>query len=99
MVSDTRKKMSLILRVGWVWTLEINVTIFSVTNWAGRVGLNPNMYDVILFSLFYFELFPNRNFGVKSMLCFTWPTKVRYQNPGYAQYCQAPGPSLDQPGP
>ena len=42
--------MSLILRVGWVWTLEKYVTKFYVTNWEGRVGLKPNMYDVTLFS-------------------------------------------------
>ena len=46
--------MSLIDRVGWVWTLEENVTEFYVTNWVDRVGLNPNMYDVdvTFFSLF-----------------------------------------------
>ena len=27
-------------------------------NWMGRVGLNPNMYDVTLFSLFFIEGFP-----------------------------------------
>ena len=51
--------MSLILGVGWVWTLEKNVTKLYVTNWEGRVGKNPNMYNVTLFSLFLFELFPN----------------------------------------
>ena len=45
--------MSLIHRVGWVWTLEKNVT-----NSEGRVGLDPNMYDVTLFT-FFFEVFPN----------------------------------------
>ena len=50
--------MSLILRVGWVWTLGKYVTKFYVTNWESRVGLNPNMYDVTLFSLFFFEGFP-----------------------------------------
>ena len=40
--------MSLILRVGWVWTLEK-----YVTNWEGRVGLNPNIYDVTLVNLFF----------------------------------------------
>ena len=49
--------MSLILRVGWVWTLEKNVTKSYVTNWEGRMGLDPNMYDVTLFTLF-FEVFP-----------------------------------------
>ena len=43
--------MSLIHRVGWVKTLEEYVTKFYVTNWVGRVGLNPNMYYVTLFSL------------------------------------------------
>ena len=47
--------MSLILRVGWVCTLEKYVTKFYVTNWEGRVGLNPNMYDVTLFSLFFLK--------------------------------------------
>ena len=56
--------MSLILRVGWVWTLEKNVTKLYVTNWEGRVGLNPNMYDVTLFSLFFFEGFPNNCFEI-----------------------------------
>ena len=46
--------MSLILRLGWVMTLEKYVTKFYVTNWEGRVSLNPNMYDVTLFSLFLF---------------------------------------------
>ena len=32
--------MSLIQRVGWVQTLEKNVTKFYVTNWEGRVGLD-----------------------------------------------------------
>ena len=45
--------MSLIHRVGWVWTLEKNVT-----NLEGRVGLDPKMYDVTLFT-FFFEVFPN----------------------------------------
>jgi hypothetical protein len=46
--------MSLILRVGWVWPLEKYVTKFYVTNWEGRVGLNPNMYhvEVVMFTLF-----------------------------------------------
>ena len=55
MMSDKRKKLlfkSLILRVGWVWTLEKCITKFYVTNWEGRVGLNPNLYDVTLFNLF-----------------------------------------------
>ena len=47
--------MSLILRVGWVWTLEKYVTKFYVTNLEGRVGLNPNLYDVTLFSLFFLK--------------------------------------------
>ena len=47
--------MSLILRVGWVWTLGKYVTKFYVTNWESRVGLNPNMYDVTLFSLFFLK--------------------------------------------
>ena len=42
---------------------------------------------------------PKRKFKVKSIWCLTWPTKVRCQNPVYVQYCQAPGPSLDEPGP
>ena len=50
--------MSLILRVGWVWTLEKYVIKFYVTNWEGRLGLNPNIYDVTLFSDFFFEGFP-----------------------------------------
>ena len=45
--------MSLIHRVGWVQTLEKNVTKFYVTSWEGRVGLKPNMYDVTLFSPFF----------------------------------------------
>ena len=44
--------MSLILRVGWVWTSEKYVIKFYVTNWKGRVGLNTKMYNVTLFSLF-----------------------------------------------
>ena len=32
----------------------IYVTKFYVTNWEGRVGLDPNMYDVTNFSLFLF---------------------------------------------
>ena len=55
--------MSLILRVGWVWTLEKYVTKFFVTNWEGRVGLNPNMYDVTLFSLFFLKAFLNNGYG------------------------------------
>ena len=31
-------------------TLEKYVTKFYFTNWEGRVGLKPNMYDVTLFS-------------------------------------------------
>ena len=54
--------MSLILRVGWVCTLEKYVTKFYVTNWEGRMGLNPNMYDVTVFNLF-FEGFPKANLG------------------------------------
>ena len=62
--------MSLILRVGWVWTLEKYVTKFYVTNWEGRVGLNPNMYDVTLFSLFFFEGFPNKTVMTFSIVYF-----------------------------
>ena len=51
--------MSLILRVGWVLNSEKYVTKFLVTNWEGRVGLDPNMYDVTLLDLFFFEGFPN----------------------------------------
>ena len=32
-----------------------NVTKFYVTNWEGRVGSDPNMYDVTLFTLFFFN--------------------------------------------
>ena len=39
--------------------MDKNVTKFYVTNWEGRVGLDPNMYDVTNFSLFFFEGFPN----------------------------------------
>ena len=56
MISVNRKRllfMSLILGVGWVWTLEKNVTKFYVTNWEGKVGLDPNIYNVTLFSLFF----------------------------------------------
>ena len=35
--------------------LEENITKFYVTNWEGRVGLNPNMYNVTLFSLFFLK--------------------------------------------
>ena len=58
MISDSRTKlffMSLILRVGWVWTLEKYVIKFYVTNWEGRVGLDPNMYNVTNFSLFFLK--------------------------------------------
>ena len=64
MISDNRTKiifMSLILRVGWVWTVEKYVTKFYVTNWEGRVGLSPNMYDVTLFSLFFLKASLNHN--------------------------------------
>ena len=47
--------MSLILRVGWVWTSEKYVIKFYVTNWEGRSGLNPNIYDVTLFSDFFLK--------------------------------------------
>ena len=33
--------------------MEKNVTKFYVTNWEGRVDLDPNMYDVTNFSLFF----------------------------------------------
>ena len=69
MISQTVEQklffMSLILRVGWVWTLEKYVTKFYVTNWEGRVSLNPNMYNVTLFGLFFFEGFPK---GILSIL-------------------------------
>ena len=52
--------MSLILRLGWVWTLEKYVTKFFVTNWEGRVGLDPNMYDVTNFSLFFLKASLNK---------------------------------------
>ena len=64
MISDNRTKivfMSLILRVGWVWTLEKYVTKFYVTIWDGRGGLNPNIY--VRCQCFLFEGFPY-------MLCF-----------------------------
>ena len=35
--------------------MEKNVTKFYVTNWEGRVGLDPNMYDVTNFSLFFLK--------------------------------------------
>ena len=70
--------MSLILRVGWVWTLEKYVTKFYVTNWEGRVGLNPNMYNVTLFSLFFFEGFPN-----VQVVSFTISTLHAYFNSKY----------------
>ena len=44
--------MSLILGVWLVWTSEKYVIKFYVTDWEGRVGLNPNMYNVTLFSFF-----------------------------------------------
>ena len=45
-----------------------NVTKFYVTNWEGMVmvGLDPNMYDVTLLDLFFFEGFPNPNW----LLCY-----------------------------
>ena len=57
-LNDLRQKkktlfMSLILRVGWVWTLEKYVIKVYVTNWEGMVGLNPNMYNVTLLTLFF----------------------------------------------
>ena len=66
--------MALIHRVGWVWTLEENVTRFYVTNLVGRVGLNPNMIHPLSFFIhpsfisrllsfsacFFIELFPNK---------------------------------------
>ena len=33
--------------------MEKNVTKFYVTNWEGRVGSDPNMYDVTLLDLFF----------------------------------------------
>ena len=38
---------------------------------------------------------PNRNFWVSQYDA----NQSQKSNPGYAQYCQAPGPSLDQSGP
>ena len=61
--------MSLIQRVGWVWDSEKYVTKSYVTNWEGRVGLDPNMYDVTLFSLFFFEGFSNVLLQISKNLC------------------------------
>ena len=46
--------------VGWVLNSEKYVTKFYVTNWEVRVGSDPNMYNVTLLDLFFFELFPFR---------------------------------------
>ena len=54
--------MSLIHRVGWVQTLEKNVTKFYVTNWEGSVGSNLNLYDVTI------EVFPKQTLF---LLCAT----------------------------
>ena len=57
-----------------------NVTKFYVTNWEGRVGLDPNMYDVTLLDLF-FELFPGGsmrfryNLSLPHKLCISRVTK------------------------